>query len=202
MASVNPVPFDLSKVRNRIIGHVELTPDQILDHPGQAWDHPEGQARALHGILDEVGIVDELLIYQSERAQGAFVTIDGHLRKSLDPRKAWPCTILDLTDVEADYVLATHDPVGQMKKTNAEALDALLSSVSSANAAVQDMFTDIAQRAGLYMEAPERTTDREYLAMDDAQEWRIIVKCASEAAQRELLERFEREGLQCQALIS
>jgi len=145
--------FDLSRVRNRIIEHIELLPSEILDHPGQAWDHPESQARALAGILEEVGIVDEILVYRSERANGAYVTPDGHLRKSLDPRKPWPCTVLDLTDEEADYVLATKDPVGMMKKTNAEALDALLSSVSSANQAVQEMFADIAQRSGLYLDS-------------------------------------------------
>lgn len=144
--------FDLSQARNRIVGHVELLPSEILDHPGQAWDHPVAQAKALTGILNEVGIVDEPLVYKSERANGAWVTIDGHLRKSLDPNKAWPCTVLDVTDEEADYILATHDPVGQMKQTNAEMLDALLSTVTSANEAVQEMFTDIAQKAGLYLE--------------------------------------------------
>lgn len=144
--------FDLSQVRNRIIGHVELLPSEILDHPGQAWDHPTAQANALVGILEEVGIVDEILIYKSERAGGKYVTPDGHLRKSLDPQKPWPCTILDLSDEEADYVLATKDPVGMMKQTNAAALDALLSSVSSSNQAVQEMLADVAAQAGLYLE--------------------------------------------------
>lgn len=149
--------FDLSRVRTRIIGHIELMPGDILDHPGQAWDHPTAQAEALVGILEEVGIVDEILVYKSERANGAWVTPDGHLRKSLDPSKPWPCTVLDLTDAEADYVLATKDPVGMMKRTNAEALDALLSSVESGNKAVQEMLADVAAKAGLYIErgAPE-----------------------------------------------
>jgi hypothetical protein len=144
-------PFDLSTVRNRIIGHIELLPPEILDHPGQAWDHPRAQAEALTGILREVGIVDEILVYKSARAGGKYVTPDGHLRKSLDPRKPWPCTVLDLSDAEADYVLATKDPVAMLKQTNAAALDALLSSVSSNETAVQQMFTD-ATRAGLYLE--------------------------------------------------
>lgn len=144
--------FDLSKIKNRVIGHIDLLPSEILSHPGQAWDHPTAQAEALVGILEEVGIVDEILVYKSERAGGAWVTPDGHLRKSLDPRKPWPCTVLDLTDAEADYVLATKDPVGMMKRTNAEALDALLSSVESSNKAVQEMLADVAAKAGLYIE--------------------------------------------------
>jgi hypothetical protein len=54
--------FDLGAVRNRIVGHVELLPTEIQDHPGQAWDHPEFQAKALMGVLGELGIIDELLV--------------------------------------------------------------------------------------------------------------------------------------------
>lgn len=144
--------FDLARVRTRIIDHIELMPGEILDHPGQAWEHPLAQAEALVGILEEVGIVDEILVYRSERAGGAWVTPDGHLRKSLDPNKPWPCTVLDLTDADADYVLATKDPVGMMKRTNAAALDALFASVESSNKAVQEMLADVAAKAGLYIE--------------------------------------------------
>ena len=144
--------FDLSKIKNRVIGHIDLLPSEILSHPGQAWDHPTAQAEALVGILEEVGIVDEILVYKSERANGAWVTPDGHLRKSLDPNKPWPCTVLDLTDAEADYVLATKDPVGMMKRTNAAALDALFASVESSNKAVQEMLADVAAQAGLYLD--------------------------------------------------
>lgn len=152
--------FDLSQVRNRIIGHIELLPSEILDHPGQAWDHPASQAQALAGILGEVGIVDEILVYKSERAGGKWVTPDGHLRKSLDPKKLWPCTVLDLTDTEADYVLATKDPVAMMKQTNAAALDALLASVESSNQAVQEMLADVAKKAGLYLDRePQEAAD-------------------------------------------
>lgn len=160
--------FDLSRVRNRIIDHVELLPSEILDHPGQAWDHPASQASALSGILHEVGIVDEILVYKSERAGGQYVTPDGHLRKSLDPQKRWPCTVLDLTDAEADYVLATKDPVAMMKVTNAEALDALLASVSSADQAVQEMLADVAAKAGLYLEpSSSASSDVPFADFDD-----------------------------------
>jgi hypothetical protein len=158
-ANNNSTPFDLSHVRNRIVAHIELLPSQILDHPGQAWDHPESQAKALVGILDEVGIVDEILVYKSERAGGAYVTPDGHLRKSLDQNHPWPCTVLDLTDEEADYILLTKDMVGQMKMANAAALDSLLSSVSSSNQAVQEMLADVAAKAGLYLDKVDNPED-------------------------------------------
>ena len=153
-ASVKPTAsrFDLHNVRNRIIDHITLKPSEIADHPGQAWDHPDLQARAIYGGLQEVGVVAPLMVYRSPRANNTWVSIDGHLRKSLDPDYPWPCDVLDVTDEEADYIMATFDPIGMLKQTNAAALDALLNTVSSGDAAIQQMLTDLAQKAGLYME--------------------------------------------------
>lgn len=151
--------FDLSQVRNRLVGVIELRPGEIEDHPLQAWDHDEKQAKALVGALREVGVVDRLLVYKSERAGGKWVTPDGHLRKSLDPNFPWPCDVVDLTDEEADYILATKDQIGMMKRANAEALDSLLSAVSSGDAAVQEMFTEMAARAGLYLDRADEDNE-------------------------------------------
>jgi hypothetical protein len=159
-------PFDLTNIRNRITERVRCKPGDLLDHPGQAWDHPEQQAQALAGILRELGQVDTLKAYRSERADGALVCIDGHLRRSLDPALEWDVDVLDLSDAEADYMLAVFDPVGTMKVADKAALDALLSTVNSGEAAVQQMLADEAAKAGLYLEdkttkdAPEPQTDK------------------------------------------
>jgi len=150
--------FDLSDVRNRIVERRKMKPSELLDHPNQWRDHSESQANALAGVLHEIGITDTLKAWYSERANGALVTWDGHLRKSLDPDLEWDVDITDLTDEEADYALATHDPVSAMAMSNAAALDALLSSVSSGNEAVQEMFADIAAKAGLYLDADKSET--------------------------------------------
>lgn len=157
---------NLSTIRNRIVGHVELYPSEIQDHPGQAWDHPVGQVKSLTGILRQYGIVDELLVYKSPRAGGAYVAIDGHLRKGLDPHRAWPCTVVDLTDEEADGVLLTFDLVGQMKQANVAALDALLASVEIQDEAVQKMLAAAAAETGLYLDGRADNRDAE---IDEAQ---------------------------------
>lgn len=143
--------FELGDIRNRIVERRMMKPSELLDHPSQWRDHSEAQADSMAGILREIGITDTIKAWYSERAGGALVTWDGHLRKSLDPSVEWPVDITDLTDAEADYALATHDPVSAMAMTNAAALDALLSSISSGNEAVQKMFADVAAKAGLYM---------------------------------------------------
>jgi hypothetical protein len=146
----NPV-FDLSNVRNRIVERRLMKPSELLDHPGQWREHSEEQAAAMAGVLREVGIVDSLKAWYSERAGGRLVTWDGHLRKSLDPDIDWPVDITDLTDAEADYALATHDPITGLASADKAALDALLSSINSSEEAVREMLSNLALDQGLYI---------------------------------------------------
>jgi hypothetical protein len=143
--------YDLAgQVRNRIVERRMMKPGEIEDHPSQWRDHNLPQADAMAGVLREVGIASTLKVWKSERAGGRYVAWDGHLRKSLDPELEWPVDILDITDAEADYLLSVFDPISAMATADAGALDALLSSVNSGEAAVQAMMSQLAARAGLY----------------------------------------------------
>ena len=135
--------------RNRIKALEYVNSADLAAHPGNWRDHPAAQAEALKGVLSEVGIAGALLAYRSERQGGALVVIDGHLRKDAAPQQ-WPVLILDVDDAEADYLLATHDPLAAMATADAGALDALLSSVQSGEAAVQAMLASLAESAGIY----------------------------------------------------
>ena len=137
------------EIRNRIKTLEYIHTRDLVAHPGNWRDHPKAQADALLGVLKEVGIAGALLAYRSERQGGALVVIDGHLRKDAAPTK-WPVLVLDVNDEEADYLLATHDPLAAMAPADAGALDALLSSVQSGEAAVQAMLSQLAARSGLY----------------------------------------------------
>lgn len=134
--------------RNRIIGLEYVNARDLESHPGNWRDHPKPQVEALRGVLAEVGIAGALLAYRSERAGGKLVTIDGHLRKDAAPQQ-WPVLVLDVDDAEADYILATHDPLAAMAQADAAALDALLASVNSGDAAVQAMLAGLAEDAGI-----------------------------------------------------
>jgi len=137
------------EIRNRIKTLEYIHTRDLVAHPGNWRDHPKAQADALLGVLKEVGIAGALLAYRSERQGGALEVIDGHLRKDAAPTK-WPVLVLDVNDEEADYLLATHDPLAAMATADAGALDALLSSVNSGEAAVQAMLADLATHSGLY----------------------------------------------------
>jgi hypothetical protein len=135
--------------RNRIKALEYVNSADLTAHPGNWREHPAAQAEALKGVLSEVGIAGALLAYRSERQGGALVVIDGHLRKDAAPQK-WPVLILDVSDSEADYILSTHDPLAAMATADAGALDALLSSVNSGEAAVQAMLAKLGEDAGIF----------------------------------------------------
>ncbi len=139
----------MTDYRNRIKALEYVDANELVAHPGNWRSHPAAQAQALKGVLNEVGIAGALLAYRSERQGGALVVIDGHLRKDAAPQQ-WPVLILDVDDVEADYLLATHDPLAAMATADAGALDALLSSVQSGEEAVTAMLADLANKSGLY----------------------------------------------------
>ena len=139
----------MTDYRNRIKTLEYVNAADLTPHPGNWRAHPAAQAEALKGVLAEVGIAGALLAYRSERQGGALVVIDGHLRKDAAPQK-WPVLVLDVDDAEADYLLAVVDPLAAMAVADAGALDALLSSVQSGEAAVQAMLAELAEGAGLY----------------------------------------------------
>jgi DNA modification methylase len=156
--------------RNRIKALEYVNSADLAAHPGNWREHPAAQAEALKGVLSEVGIAGALLAYRSERQGGALVVIDGHLRKDAAPQ-AWPVLILDVSDSEADYILSTHDPLAAMATADAGALDALLSSVQSGEAAVQQMLAELAEGAGLYQ--PQDDPQDADPQVDRAEELRV-----------------------------
>lgn len=141
--------------RSRIVEVRKVRAEDIAAHPGNWRDHPDAQAEAIAGVMREVGDVGVLLAWHSERNGGKLTLIDGHLRRGISPGHEYHVAITDLTDAEADYVLATHDPLAAMAKADAGALDALLSTVNSSETGVQKMLADLAKASGLDYAAQE-----------------------------------------------
>lgn len=135
--------------RNRVLGLEYHRPDEIQDHPHQWRGHPKPQLEALRGMLRKVGVAGALLVYRSERASGALVSIDGHGRKSLDSAHPWPCLLLDVSDAEADLLLATFDPLGALATVVREKLSGLLGTIDPDDSAVEEMLGKLAKAAGI-----------------------------------------------------
>ena len=64
--------------RNRIVGHADVAPADLVPNPRNWRTHPAKQQRALTGAVGEVGWVAEVLV---NRTTGHVV--DGHLRIEL-----------------------------------------------------------------------------------------------------------------------
>ena len=163
----------LIEVRDRIVETRRVKASEIAEHPGNWRDHPVAQVEALAGVMREVGDVGVLLAWHSERNGGRLTLIDGHARRGLAPEHEYMVAITDLTDEEADYVLATHDPLAALARADAARLDALMSSVESSEAAVQQMLTDLAKGAGVLVPAFEPVDIDQQERLDQ----RAPVKC-------------------------
>jgi len=72
-------------------------------------------------------------------------------------QSAIPVTWVELSEDEELLILASIDPLAAMATADAGALDALLSSVQSGEAAVQQMLAELAAASGVIppIEAPE-----------------------------------------------
>ncbi len=111
-------------LRNRILELTELDTSELRDNEGNWRAHPASQRGALAAIIGSVGVVQPLLVYNSER-QGGLTLIDGHLRKGDYPGR-WPVLVLDLDDSEADVILASLDPLAAMAQAIPGQLQALV----------------------------------------------------------------------------
>jgi hypothetical protein len=121
--------------------------------------------------------------------------IDGHLRAETTPDQQVPVLVLDVTEEEADKLLATVDPLAALADANAEALDELLRRIDTGSDALQEMYADLAESVGL---VPKDTTDEPDAVPKTG--WEVVVTCANEDQQREVFERLHAEGLACRVL--
>lgn len=140
--------------RNRIIETRTVNARELTPHPMNWRRHPDKQAGALRGLLAEVGIVAPLIAYESAR-YGGLTLIDGHMRQEAGGE--WPVTVLDVTDEEADLILATFDPISGLAEMDATALAALLGSVEMTpveDAGVQALLAELAVQTGASAEEP------------------------------------------------
>jgi hypothetical protein len=127
--------------QNRITRYGEESPDQLLAHPLNFRTHPKSQQDALSGVLGEVGVVQNVIV--NERTGHV---VDGHLRIQLamrDNQTTIPVTYVDLSAEEEALILATLDPISAMAGADRDKLDELLLDVSTSDASVMAMLSDL-----------------------------------------------------------
>ena len=133
--------------RNRIVGHGEESPEQLVANPANWRLHPKEQQRALAGALAEVGWVAQVLV---NRTTGHVV--DGHLRVDLALSRGEPTvpvTYVELTEEEERLVLAFLDPIAAMAGAEKEALEALLAGLAPADDALAALLAELGEDNGI-----------------------------------------------------
>ena len=129
------------KVRDRIRELRRVKASDLRPSPRNWRTHPQAQLDALRGILAEVGIAGAAL--GRELADGTIQLIDGHARAETLGDEEMPVLILDVTEEEADKLLATFDPLGAMAGQDAAKLDSLLNEIAFDSPAVQAMLDSL-----------------------------------------------------------
>jgi hypothetical protein len=177
--------------RNRIVGHGEEAPDQLLANPRNWRIHPKAQQDALAGVLDEVGWVQTVIVNK----RTGFV-IDGHLRVAAaisHGDATIPVTYVDLSEEEEGEILATFDPLSAMAAADKGSLVELLNEVTTDNEAVENMLASLSGS----LQAQDRELeeiDMERLPVKPL--WCLMAIPLSKAGEaREILKQIEALGI-------
>jgi hypothetical protein len=170
-------------IRNRIVGHGQEAPDQLLANPANWRIHPKAQQAALAGVLDEVGWVQSVIVNQRTGH-----LVDGHMRVSLalrDGIASVPVAYVDLSPEEEALILATIDPISAMAVTDSDQLAALLADVSPSSADVQTMLDEMSVNSGVT--APDFSALSDLAPTGD--ERIVTMKFTITESQREVINR-------------
>ncbi len=133
-------------IRDRVMELRRVRAGDLLPNPRNWRRHPERQRTALRSLLRDIGYADALI---AREVEGSLVLIDGHLRRSLHPEQVVPVLVLDITEEEADKLLATLDPLASMARPDPVPLAELLERVQASSAAVAELLSSLARGAGL-----------------------------------------------------
>lgn len=144
---------------NRIVGHGEEDPEQLLANPGNWRIHPRNQQEALAGAISDVGFIRSVTVNKTTGH-----VVDGHLRVTLALRngeKSIPVEYVELNEAEEAEALLTLDPIAAMAASDRQKLEELMVQVQSDQQGIQQMLADLANQNGIGdgplppMDAPE-----------------------------------------------
>lgn len=177
-------------IRDRIKELRRVRASELVPNPRNWRTHPTKQREALQGVLAEIGYADALLA--RDLGDGRLLLIDGHLRAETTPESLVPVLVLDVTEEEADKLLATIDPLATLAGKDEEKLARLLADIQTDSAALQALLD------GLNQSSLEPSDDP---PSEFATQFQILIACENESQQIDLLRRFSAEGLSCRAFL-
>lgn len=179
-------------IKDRIVGLERVTAKTLVPHAMNWRTHSKKQQDTLKGLLADVGYAVPIIAHRLP--DGRLRIIDGHLRAETLPDALIPVVVLDVTEEEADLLLASIDPLSSLAGQDDAKIAELLAGVHTDSAAVQAML------AALYKLPEEGGPGEEPIVVPE--KFEVLLTCDSEKQQAELLEEFAVRGLTCRSLIS
>ncbi len=110
-------------MKDRVKEFRRIPASELIPNDKNWRRHPREQVQAFQEIIDEVGFADVVIVREVD---GGYELIDGHMRTGMLQDETLPAIVLDLTDEEAEIILATMDPLGAMAKSNDDKLEELI----------------------------------------------------------------------------
>jgi hypothetical protein len=179
-------------IRDRIRDFRRVQARDLLPNPRNWRTHPRGQQNALRALLAEVGYAGALVA--RELKNGSLQLIDGHLRAETTPDQLVPVLVLDVTEAEANKLLAFFDPLSALAGRDEDRAAALAAEVQTASPELQALLQRLADQRAAEREPAEATDhEREH-------SYQLVVQCADEDEQRALFTQFTEQGLKCRVL--
>lgn len=188
-------------LRHRIVRHVRVRAGDLVPHEHNARRHPREQRQALQDLYQEVGFARSLLA--QELPDGRLKLLDGHLRRKMHPDEIVEVEVLDVTDDEARKLLLSLDPLAALAEYDPDTLDELRSLTETDSESLHNLWQSLdadSEEARCAWEQPEESGPRP--PAKSREQYLILIECVDEASQLSLLERFQKEGLSCRALLS
>lgn len=181
-------------IENRIVGHGEESPHQLLANPFNWRIHPTYQQEALADVLDEVGWVRRIIV---NKTTGHIV--DGHLRvmeAMKNDEQRVPVAYVELTETEEAAILATFDPIKELAQKNDQRAQALADRVRARSNALKLMVESLRPPQTVSKNEAKATISKERQAQANAVfalgEFRLILPQAELSEWWEaLLTRYE-----------
>ena len=188
-----PTTDNRMKIRDRIKELRRVPAAELRPNPRNWRTHSAAQRDALQGILAEVGYAGALLA--RELPDGSLELIDGHLRAVTTPDMPVPVLVLDVSEDEANKILATHDPLTAMAGVDRDALRSLLDDVQVQSESLQTMLADLLPKASALTDDESTAAEAEIPRI-----FQVIVECSDEAEQQAVYEQLVAEDHKCRLL--
>jgi len=147
----------MADIRDRVIEVRKMRLGDCVPNEKNWRKHPAGQRDGYKSIAEKIGFAGTLLARVTE--DGRVKLIDGHMRQGTHPDLVAHVAITDLSEAEANAILATFDPLAGLAETDNTALEQLLREVDSSFGDLDGLLAEIADQYAVALEEAQPAGD-------------------------------------------